>query len=89
MNLKLLFDLKVNENLQENWLQFKNDLSLNYTYYYEMSRDECIGVFKLVQELLSREMVNAQNNAETLATIRWIKQDIKQHLEYLRNFKEI
>jgi hypothetical protein len=53
-----------------------------------MSRDECIGVFKLVQELLSREMVNAQNNAETLATIRWIKQDIKQHLEYLRNFKE-
>ena len=31
MNLKLLFDLKVNENLQENWLRFKNDLSLKYT----------------------------------------------------------
>ena len=89
MNLKLLFDLKVNENLQETWLQFKNELSLKYTYYYEMSRDECIGAFKLVQELLSREMVNKQNNAETLATIRWIKRDIKQHLEYLRNFKEI
>lgn len=89
MNLKLLFNLKVNENLQENWLQFKKCFIFsNYTYYYEMSRDECIGVFKLVQELLSREMVNAQNNAETLATIRWIKQDIKQHLEYLRNFKE-
>lgn len=54
-----------------------------------MSREECIGAFKLVQELLTREMVNEQNNAETLATIRWIKKDIKDHLEYLRNFKEI
>jgi hypothetical protein len=89
MNLKFLFDLNVNENLQENWLQFKNELSLKYTYYYEMSREECIGAFKLVQELLTREMVNEQNNAETLATIRWIKQNIKQHLEYLRKFKEI
>ena len=89
MNLNLLFDLKVNENLQENWLQFKNELSLKYTYYYEMSCEECIGAFKLVQELLTREMVNEQNNAETLASIRWIKKDIKDHLEYLRNFKEI
>ena len=89
MNLKLLFDLKVNENLQENWLQFKNELSLKYTYYYEMSREECIGAFKLVQELLAREMVNEQNNHETLGVIRWIKQDIKTHIEYLRNFKEI
>ena len=89
MNLKLIFDLKVTENLQENWLPFKNDLSLKYTYYYEMSRDECIGAFKLVEELLSGEMVNSQNDAKTLATIRWIKRDIKQHIEYLRNFKEI
>lgn len=89
MNLKLLFDLKVNENLQENWLQFKNELSLKYTYYYEMSREECIGAFKLVQELLAREMVNEQNNHETLGVIRWIKQDIRTHIEYLRNFKEI
>lgn len=89
MNLKLLFDLNVNENLSENWLQFKNELSLKYTYYYEMSREECIGAFKLVQELLAREMVNEQNNPETLTKIRWIKQDIRTHLEYLRNFKEI
>lgn len=89
MNLKLLFDLKVNENLQENWLQFKNELSLKYTYYYEMSREECIGAFKLVQELLAREMVNEQNNRETLGVIRWVKQDIRTHIEYLRNFKEI
>lgn len=89
MNLKLLFNLSVNENLQENWLQFKNELSFKYTYYFEMSREECIGAFKLVQELLAREMVNEQNNAETLETIRFIKKDIKEHLEYLRNFKEI
>lgn len=54
-----------------------------------MSREECISAFKLVQELLAREMVNEQNNAETLTSIRFIKQDIKMHLEYLRNFKEI
>ena len=89
MNLKLLFELKVNENLQENWLKFKNELTLLYTYYFEMNRDECIGAFKLVRELLVGEMVNKQNNHETLDSIRWIKQDIKAHLEYLKNFKEI
>ena len=89
MNLKLLFDLKVNENLQENWLQFKNELTLLYTYYFEMSKDECIGMFKLIQKTLANEMVNEQNNEETLGVIRWIKQDIRTHIEYLRNFKEI
>lgn len=38
---------------------------------------------------LGKTMVNEQNNPETLATIRWIKQDIRNHIEYLRNFKEI
>ena len=40
-------------------------------------------------ELSYQKVIDAKNNAETLATIRWIKQDIKQHIEYLRNFKEI
>ena len=89
MNLKLLFDLKVNENLEENWLKFKNELTLLYTYYFEMSRDECIGMFKLVQKALANEMVNEQNNEETLRQIRYVKRDIKEHLEYLRTYKEI
>lgn len=89
MNLKLLFDIKVNQNLEENWLKFKNELTLLYTYYYEMSRDECIGMFKLVQKALADEMVNHQNDAETLRQIRYVKKDLKKHLEYLRNFKEI
>lgn len=89
MNLKLLFNLKVNENLEENWLKFKNELTLLYTYYFEMSRDECIGMFKLVQKALADEMVNEQNNEETLRQIRYVMRDIKEHLEYLRTYKEI
>ena len=89
MNLKLLFNLKVNENLEENWLKFKNELTLLYTYYFEMSRDECIGMFKLVQKSLADEMVNHQNDAETLRQIRYVMKDIREHLEYLRNYKEI
>ena len=88
MQLKLLFNMKVNENLKENWLKFKNELSLKHTYYHEMSKEECIGAFKLVNELLANEMVNEQNNKEILETIRFIKRDIKVHLEYLRDFKE-
>ena len=89
MNLKLLFDIKVNQDLEGNWLKFKNELTLLYTYYYEMSRDECIGMFKLVQKALADEMVNHQNDAETLIQIRYVKKDLKKHLEYLRNFKEM
>ena len=40
-------------------------------------------------ELSYQKVIDAKNNAETLASIRFIKQDIKDHLEYLRNFKEI
>lgn len=89
MNLQLLFDLKVNDNLLDNWLKFKNEVTLKYTYYYEMNRDECIGAFKLVNELLAGQMVNEQNNPDTLSAIRTIKQDIKKHIDYLVNFKEI
>lgn len=89
MNLQLLFDLKVNEDLLENWLKFKNEVTLKYTYYYEMNRDECIGSFKLVNELLAGQMVNEQNNPDILSAIRTIKQDIKKHIEFLTNFKEI
>lgn len=89
MDLKLLFDIKVNENLLDNWLKFKNEVTLKYTYYYESNRDETIGVFKFVNELLAGQMVNEQHNPETLSAIRTIKQDIKKHIEYLMNFKEI
>lgn len=89
MNLQLLFDLKVNDNLLDNWLKFKNEVTLKYTYYYEMNRDETIGAFKLVNELLAGQMVNEQNNPDILSAIRTIKQDIKKHIEYLVNFKEI
>lgn len=89
MNLKLLFDLKVNENLQENWLQFKNELTLLYTYYFEMSKDECIGMFKLIQKTLANEMSIEQHNEETLKRIKYVMRDLKEHLEYLRTYKEI
>lgn len=89
MNLQLLFDLKVNDNLLDNWLKFKNEVTLKYTYYYEMNRDETIGAFKLVNELLAGQMVNEQNNPDILSAIRTIKQDIKKHIEFLTNFKEI
>ena len=89
MNLKLLFDLKVNENLQENWVQFKNELTLLYTYYFEMSREECIGMFKLVQKTLASEMIIEQHNEENLKQIKYILRDLKEHLEYLRTYKEI
>ena len=55
MNLKLIFDLKVNENLQENWLQFKNDLSLKIkfgnildgeTVWFQQDEDHAIKKFK-------------------------------------------
>lgn len=89
MDLKLLFDIKVNENLLDNWLKFKNEVTLKYTYYYESNRDETIGVFKFINELLAGQMVNEQHNPETLSAIRTIKQDIKKHIEFLTNFKEI
>jgi hypothetical protein len=89
MNLNLLFNLKVNENLQENWLKFKNELTLLYTYYFEMSREECIGMFKLVQKTLSSEMLIEQHNEENLKQIKYVMRDIKEHLEYLRTYKEI
>ena len=88
MDLKLLFDLKVNENLEENWLRFKNETTLLYTYYIELSKDECIGMFKLVQKTLVYEMINNKDDAETLKKIRYVLKDIKSHIEYLRNFKE-
>lgn len=89
MNLKLLFDLKVNKDIEGNWLKFKNELTLLYTYYYEMSRDECIGMFKLVQKALVEEMVNNRDDVELLRQVRSVLRDIKQHIDYLREFKEI
>lgn len=89
MNLKLLFDLKVNKDIESNWLKFKNELTLLYTYYYEMSRDECIGMFKLVQKALVEEMVNNRDDVELLRQVRSVLRDIKQHIDYLREFKEI
>lgn len=89
MNLKLLFDLKVNKDIESNWLKFKNELTLLYTYYYEMSRDECIGMFKLVQKALVEEMVNNRDDVELLREVRRVIRDIRQHIDYLREFKEI
>lgn len=89
MNLKLLFNLKINENLQENWLKFKNELTLLYMYYFEMNRDECIGMFKLVQKTLSSERAANQHSEENLNQIKYVLKDIKEHLEYLRTYKEI
>ena len=89
MNLKLLFDLKINENLRENWLQFKNELTLLYTYYFELNRDECIGMFKLVQKTLASERAINQHSEENLKQIKYMLRDIKEHLEYLRTYKEI
>ena len=89
MNLKLLFDLKVNKDIEGNWLKFKNELTLLYTYYYEMSRDECIGMFKLVQKALVEEMVNNRDDVELLREVRRVIRDIRQHIDYLREFKEV
>lgn len=91
MNFELLFDIKLNDDIDKNWLKFKNETTLLYTYYYEMSRDECIGIFKLVQLILTKEMVNHSDDYEkdAMEKIRYIKKDLKKHLEYLRNFKEI
>lgn len=89
MNLKLLFDLNINDNLEENWLKFKNETTLLYTYYYEMSRDECIGIFKLVQKTLADERANKSLNTEVLRQINYVMKDIRNHLDYLREFKGI
>lgn len=89
MNLKLLFDLNINDNLEENWLKFKNETTLLYTYYYEMSRDECIGIFKLVQKNLADERANKSFDTEALRQINYVMKDIRNHLDYLRNFKEL
>ena len=89
MNLKLLFDLNINDNLEDNWLKFKNETTLLYTYYYEMSRDECIGIFKLVQKTLADERANKSFDAEAIKQINYVMKDIRNHLDYLRNFKEI
>ena len=89
MNLKLLFDLNINDNLEENWLKFKNETTLLYTYYYEMSRDECIGIFKLVQKTLADERANKSFDTEAIRQINYVMKDIRNHLDYLRNFKEI
>ena len=89
MNLKLLFDLNINDNLEENWLKFKNETTLLYTYYYEMSRDECIGIFKLVQKTLADERAIKSFDTEALRQINYVMKDIRNHLDYLRNFKEL
>ena len=89
MNLKLLFDLNINDNLEDNWLKFKNETTLLYTYYYEMSRDECIGIFKLVQKTLADERANKSFDTEAIKQINYVMKDIRNHLDYLRNFKEI
>ena len=83
MNLKLLFDIKINDNLEENWLKFKNETTLLYSYYYEISKEECITIFKLVRKLLADEMVNNKNDELTLKTIRSIQRDLRSHLEFL------
>ena len=89
MNLKLLFDLNINDNLEDNWLKFKNETTLLYTYYYEMSRDECIGIFKLVQKTLADERAIKSFDTEAIKQINYVMKDIRNHLDYLRNFKEI
>ena len=33
MNFELLFDIKLNDDIDKNWLKFKNETTLLYTYY--------------------------------------------------------
>ncbi len=77
MNLKLLFNININENLEENWLTFKNETTFLYTYYFEMSRDECIGIFKLVQKLLAEEMIKNKMMLTCLSKSDMLRKTLK------------
>lgn len=47
---------------------------------------ECLNSFK---KTLANEMSIEQHNEETLKQIKYVMRYIKEHLEYLRTYKEI
>ena len=90
MNLNLLFDIEVNNNLEVKWLSFKIETSLLYTYYREISKEECICIFKVVQKILADkgivQSMSRKGNCLDNAVIENFFGTIKSELFYTKKF---
>lgn len=79
MELRKLFDIKIKDikQLEVNWISFKNDLTLEYTYYNDITKEELLHNLKLIRVLLAVECA-ASKDHKVVLLLRQYSREIRE-----------
>ncbi len=79
MELRKLFDIKIKDikQLESNWISFKNDLTLEHTYYNEITKEELLHNLKLIRVLLAVECA-ASKDTKVVSLLRQYNREIRE-----------